>query len=113
MLLLLQDLFAGAWQQADPEVDQVPFTFPPVHGPSRMGKRAKRGVFGGRGGPRQNGSQAARGRGQGRGFAEHPAKLLPKPTKPPKTRQNFVPPQPETRRGVSAADYAQALDQGL
>ncbi len=111
----MQDLFAGAWQQADPEIDQVPFTFPPVHGPSKMGrgKRAKRGIFRGRGAPRQNGGQAARGRGQGRGFIQHPAKLLPKPAKPPKVRHNYVPPQLAPRRGVSAADYASALDQGL
>ncbi|KAL0044761.1 hypothetical protein WJX82_008644 [Trebouxia sp. C0006] len=110
-----QDLFAGAWQQADPEIDQVPFTFPPVHGPSKMGrgKRAKRGIFRGRGAPRQNGGQAARGRGQGRAFIQHPAKLLPKPAKPSKVRHTYVPPEPAPRRGVSAADYAQALDQGL
>ncbi|KAL0032885.1 hypothetical protein WJX77_004910 [Trebouxia sp. C0004] len=110
-----QDLFAGAWQQADPDIDQVPFTFPPVQGPSKMGrgKRAKRGIFRGRGAPRQNGGQAARVRGQGRGFVQHPAKLLPETAKPSKVRHNYVPPQPAPRRGVSAADYASALDQGL
>ncbi|DBA66882.1 TPA: hypothetical protein ACH3X2_002010 [Trebouxia sp. C0005] len=110
-----QDLFAGAWQQADPDIDQVPFTFPPVHGPSKMGRGqlAKRGNFQGRGAPRQNGGQAARGRGQGRGFIQHPAQLLPESAKPSKARHNYVPLQPAPRRGVSAADYASALDQGL
>ncbi|KAL0039457.1 hypothetical protein WJX79_008968 [Trebouxia sp. C0005] len=110
-----QDLFAGAWQQADPDIDQVPFTFPPVHGPSKMGRGqlAKRGNFQCRGAPRQNGGQAARGRGQGRGFIQHPAQLLPESAKPSKARHNYVPLQPAPRRGVSAADYASALDQGL
>ena len=63
--VLMQDLIAGACQQADPDIDQVPFTFPPVHGPTKMGrgKRAKRGIFTDTGAPRHNGGQAARGRG--------------------------------------------------
>ncbi len=111
----MQDLFAGAWQQADPEIDQVPYTFPPVHGPSKMGRgrRARRGIFRGRGKPRQNGGQAAGSMGRGRGFAEHHKKLLPRPPKPPKGRGHWAPPQPMPKRGVSTADYAMALDQEL
>ena len=111
----VQDLFAGAWQQADPAIDQVPYTFPPVHGPAKMGKgkKSKKGVFKGKGKAHKNGGQAARGMEEGQGFIEHPQKLLPCPPKPPRARDQWVLPEPMPRRGVSATDYAAALDQEL
>lgn len=113
----MQDIFVGAWQQASPDIDQVPFTFPPVHGPSRLGrgKKAKRGAFKNRG-PRANGRRYARAKEQGRGFMVHAAsaKLLPCQPKPSKGKlKQLQHKQPAVRSAVSAAEYAKALDQEL
>lgn len=114
----LQDSFVGAWQQADPAIDQVPFTFPPVHGPSKLGKgkKARIGAFRNRG-ARPNGNQYARDKQRGRGFMVHEAdaKLLPRPPKPPKEKHlNYMKgKQRDARSGVSPAEYAKALDQEL
>ena len=105
----MQDLFAGAWQQADPEVDQVPYTFPPADGASKMGRgrKATRGSFRGRGQPRQNSGRAIHGKAQGRGICKHP---LAMPPRLPQKSVPFVPPVPATRQRVSAADYAAAIE---
>lgn len=114
----MQDIFVGAWQQANPDIDQVPFTFPPVYGPSKLGKgkKAERGAFKNKG-PRTNGGQYARGKQHGRGFMVHEsdAKLLPCQPKPPKQQHlKYVKgKQRDARSGVSAAEYAKALDQEL
>lgn len=112
--IFVQDLFVGAWQQADPAIDQVPFTFPPVHGPSKQGqgKKAKRGAF--NKGIRQNGRQFARTRGCGRGFIAREATLLPQESKASKDKSRRLQDQrPAARRAVSAAEYAMALDEEL
>ena len=106
----LQDIFVGAWQQADPAIDQVPFTFPPAHGPTNTGRckstqRAFLGAFKNKG-SRQNGQQFAASRGHGRGFNPREAKLQPRAAKPPKGIK-------QPKGGVSAAEYAKALEDGL
>lgn len=114
----MQDIFVGAWQQANPDIDQVPFTFPPVYGPSKLGKgkKAQRGAFKNKG-PRTNGGQYARGEQHGRGFMVHEsdAKLLPRQPKPPKDKRSkqMKGKQRGAKCGVSAAEYAKALDQEL
>lgn len=105
----VQDLFVGAWQQANPDIDQVPFTFPPVYGPSKLGrgKKAQMGAFKNKG-PRTNGGQYARLKQHGRGFMVHEANMKLPP--PKKMHAKSV---KGKQHGVSTAEYAMALDQEL
>lgn len=105
---LLQDLFVGAWQQADPAVDQVPYTFPPVlaANPGKVQPKANKKA-------KKSKSNLPR---------------LPKATQRHKTGQDSTPvvqtgeaaacAKQQTAGkakavGVSAADYAQALYEDL
>ena len=114
----LQDIFVGAWQQAKPNIDQVPFTFPPVSCPSKLGrgKKTQKGAFKNKG-PRTNGGQYDRLKQRGHGFMMHEAdaKFLLHQPKPPKEKhlKHVKGRKLDARSGVSAVEYAKALDQEL
>ena len=116
----LQDLFVGAWQQADPAVDQVPYTFPPLI-PANLGKAQSK----------SSKPKKAQGKGKAKGLAQAQGrpprqsaqgqvnKLQKGPGQNAAQGQalaaaavadDSVPAQLAPRwTGVSAADYAQAL----
>lgn len=109
----LQDLFVGAWQQADPAVDQVPYTFPPVLA-SHAGKalpKANKAKKGKAQSHRQTGSKAVPKPQQVHkpGHSSAPALVAAEPIE----QEKQISAAKAKVVGPSAAEYAQALYEDL
>lgn len=111
---VVQDLFVGAWQQADPAVDQVPYTFPPVLASvagkaqpkaKSKGKKSKAPLI-------RKTSQATKPKAKPMHDAGH--LLPPQSVSTQHAAAEKLPTAVQAKGvGVSAAEYAQALYEDL